>query len=194
MIPWTKDDQETDLGMLLQQLNYQRAWIDVKLKNLENGNALTSPENDQLLVQQQALETKFLQEFPVLGKRFFRKLKKLLKKNTITVASDFGVQKPGELPKPKFGSLKKAMRSSKTITPTRTVKQLENFIKNHPAVDRLRNAEGKFLPPNFSKEAVEELVGHKVSCTTLQKVQKSLGLDPKRIKRRKRKSSRRQGM
>ena len=188
-----KDNQETDLGMLLQQLNYQRAWIDVKLKNLETGNVLTNPENDQLLVQQQALETKFLQEFPVLGKRFFRKLKKLLKKRTITVASDFGVHNVGQLPKPKFGSLKKAMKSPKTITPTRTVKQLENFIKNHPAVDRLRNADGQFMPPHFTKEAVEELVGHKVSCTTLTKVQRSLGLEPKKIKRRKRKSSRRQG-
>lgn len=181
-----------DLDILLQQLNFQRAWLDVKIQNLEAGSTLTNPENDQLQVQQRALEMAFLKEFPILGKQFFRKLKKLLKQK-MTVMSDFGIQKPGELPKPKFGSLKKSIISTKTATPTKTVKQLEDFIRNHPASDRLRDASGNYVPPHFNKQAVEEIVGHKVSCMTLEKVQKSLALAPKKIKRRKRKSVRRQG-
>lgn len=173
-------------------MNFQRAWLDVKLQNLESGNALTDPENDQLQVQQKALETAFLKEFPILGKQFFRKLKKLLKQK-MTVCSDFGIQKPGELPRPKFGSLKKAVISKKTLTPTKSAKQLEIFIRSHPAADRLRDAEGNYVSPHFNKQAVEEMVGHKVSFMTLTKIQKSLALAPKNIKRRKRKSVRRQG-
>ena len=179
---------------MLQQLNFQRAWIDVKLKNLENGNPLTNPKDDQIQVQQQALEVAFLKDFPILGKRFFRKLKKLLEKNTLMVNSDFGVQKPGELPKPKFGSLKKSIQAPRKSTPLKSVQQLEHFIRTHPAADRLRNANGEFLPPSFTKQAVEEILGHKVSCMTLDKVQRKLALAPKNIKRRKRKSTRRQGL
>ena len=182
-----------DLDALLQQLNYQRAWIDVKLQNLEHGAMLTSPELDQFQVQQKALEMAFLKDFPVLGKRFFRKLKKLLGKNTLIVNSDFGVQKPGELPKPKFGSLKKSIQNKRKSTPLRSVQQLEHFIRAHPAADRLRTKDGKYEAPNFTKETVEELLGHQVSCMTLDKVQKRLDLAPKNIKRRKRKSTKRQG-
>ena len=188
-----KTQNTAELEVLLQQLNYQRAWLDVKIQNLESGNMLTDPANDQLQVQQKALETAFLKEFPILGKQFFRKLKKLLKQK-MTVVSDFGIQKPGELPRPKFASLKKSVISTKTTTPTKTVKQLELFIRGHPAADRLRDAEGNYVPPHFTKQAVEEIVGHKVSCMTLNKVQKSLALAPKKIKRRKRKSIRRQGL
>ena len=186
--------QEYDL--LLQQLNFQRAWIDTKLKNLDStdGDVLTNPARDQLQVQEVALETAFLKDFPVLGKKFLKKLKKLLQKNSMTVQSNFGshIGRSG-LPRPSFNLKKAVQKKSDNATPTKTCKQLEIFLRNHPAVDRLRNKNGDFDSPNFSKEAVEELLGHDVSFMTLSKLQNGLQMDPKKIKRRKRKSERRLG-
>ena len=186
----------SELDLLLQQLNFQRAWIDCKLKNLEeNDSTLTSPRKDQLQVQQLALETEFLRDFPIMGKSVLKKLKKLLKQNKMTVQSDLGMKQDNGLPKPTFSKLKKSIRKGhlKDITPTKSWAQNLAFLRTHPALDRLRNSHGDFDSPNFSKEAVEELLGHKVSFMTLSKLQKGLQLDPKKIKRRKRKSVRREG-
>ena len=194
----SKVTEQKEYDLLLQQLNFQRAWIDTKLKNLEaeEGHILTNPVKDQLQVQQLALETAFLEDFPVIGKKFLKRLKKLLKKNAMTVQSNFGAFTGRDgLPKPSF-NLKKAVRkvTAQNSTPTKTCKQLEIFIRNHPGVDRLRNGNGDFDSPNFSKEAVEELVGHSVSFMTLSKIQISLQKYRKDIKKRKRKSERRLGM
>ena len=184
----------TELDLLLQQLNFQRAWIDCKLKNLEeNESTLTDPRKDQLKVQQLALETEFLKDFPIMGKSIVRKLKKLLKQNKMTVQSDLGSKQEDGLPKPTFSKLKKSIRKGSPLTPTKTWTQNLAFLRTHPALDRLRNQHGDFDSPNFSKETVEELLGHKVSFMTLSKIQKGLQLDPKKIKKRKRKSIRREG-
>lgn len=191
-----KVSQLAELDLLLQQLNYQRAWVETKLKNLANsdGRPLTDPVRDQRQVQEMAVETQFLKDFPVRGKSFIRKLKKLLMKNKMTVQSDLGGNggKNG-LPKPSFSKLKKSIRKQPTHTPTKTWTQSLAFLRTHPALDRLRDSHGNFEAPNFSKDAVEEILGHKVSFMTLSKIQKGLALAPKRIKKRKRKSERREG-
>ena len=191
-----KVSQLAELDLLLQQLNFQRAWIETKLKNLEknDGRPLTDPVKDQRQVQEMALETQFLKDFPVRGKSFIRKLKKLLAKNKMTVQSDLGKSSGlNGLPKPSFAKLKKSIKKQPNLTPTKTWNQSLAFLRTHPALDRLRNAHGNFEAPNFSKEAVEELLGHKVSFMTLTKIQKGLALAPKRIKKRKRKSEKREG-
>ena len=100
-----------ELDLIMQQLNYQRAWLDIKLENLEISNGLSVVgERDHFMVQQRALETSFLQEFPILGKKFLRKLRKLLKKHQMTVQShhDFGARQENGLPKPRLSTLKRA--------------------------------------------------------------------------------------
>ena len=191
-----KVSQLAELDLLLQQLNFQRAWIETKLKNLENneGRTLTDPVRDQLQVQEMAVETQFLKDFPIRGKSFIRKLKKLLTRNKMTVQSDMALGRgKNGLPKPSFAKLKKSINKQSAGTPTKTWNQSVAFLRTHPALDRLRNNHGHFDSPNFSKEAVEELLGHKVSFMTLTKIQKGLELTPKRIKKRKRKSERREG-
>ena len=193
----SKVTKPKEFDLLLQQLNFQRAWIDTKLKNLDSseGSMLTNPAKDQLQVQELALETAFLKDFPVLGKKFLKKLKKLLKKNVMTVQSNFGSHTgQSGLPKPSFNLKKAVHKTTPNATPDKTFKQLEVYLRNHPAVDRLRNPKGDFDAPNFTKEAVEELVGHSVSFMTLSELQTSLQMDPKKIKRRKRKSERRLGI
>ena len=187
----------TELDLLLQQINYQRAWVEIKLQNLENSNgqSLIGP-SDQKLVQEKALETSFLKEFPVIGKTFFRKLKKLLKKNKMTVQShqDFGARQENGLPKPKFSTLKRSViEPQKQRTPTRSVKQMIQHIQSHPMADRLRNADGLFHGPQCSHQAVEELLGHKTSSKTLGKICEGLQKQDKRIRKRRRKSVRREG-
>ena len=142
-----KPDDSLELDLIIQQLNFQRAWLDIKIKNLEisEGRSVLGP-NDQVQVQQRALETQFLKEFPILGKKFFRKLKKLLKKNKMTVQShhDFGARQENGLPKPRLSSLKKSVREpNKTETPLRTPRQVIAHIQQHPMVDRLKNANGE---------------------------------------------------
>ena len=185
-----------ELDLLLQQLNFQRAWIDTKIHNLKSGEeTLTTPQRDQLKVKQQALEMQFLQNFPVLGKRFLRKLRKLLKRNHMTVQSNFDAcPQVNGLPKPSFSKLKRSVRRNHEVTPTKNYKDILDLLQKHPALDRLKNKHGDFDTPTFSKEAVEELVGVKVSFMTLTKVQKGLQLQKKKIKKRKRKAERREGL
>ena len=189
--------EAVELDLLLQQINYQRSWIEVKLHNLErsNGRSLIG-ETDQQLVQEQALETSFLKEFPIIGKNFFRKLKKLLRKNKMTVQTheEFGAKQVNGLPKPKFSSLKKAVREpQKIVTPKRSIKQMVAHVKMHPMVDRLRDQNGRFNEQQCSKQAVEEILGHKASSKTITKICEGLQQDAKRIRKRRRKSVRREG-
>ena len=186
-----------ELDLLLQQINYQRAWIEIKLQNLErsNGQSITGP-TDQQLVQEQALETSFLKQFPVIGKCFFRKLKKLLKKNKMTVQShqEFSSNQINGLPKPKFSSLKKAIREpQKLSTPSRSVKQMVAHVQMHPMADRLRDHRGRFNHQQCSQQALEEILGHKLSSKTISKISEGLQKEGKRLKRRHRKAMRREG-
>ena len=194
-LPLSEDSAVLDL--LLQQINYQRAWVEIKLQNLERseGQSIVSP-SDQQLVQEKALETSFLKDFPVIGKTFFRKLKKLLKKNKMTVQShqEFSKTQMDGLPKPKFHSLKRAIREpQKVVTPNRSIKQMIAHIKMHPMADRLKDNRGRFAEPQCSKQAVEEVLGHKVSSKTISKICEALQKEDKKIKRRRRKSVRRLG-
>ena len=187
----------SELDLLLQQINYQRSWIEVKLQNLErsNGRSLIG-ETDQQLVQEQALETSFLKEFPIIGKNFFRKLKKLLKKNKMTVQThdEFGAKQVNGLPKPKFSSLRKAVREpQKIVTPNRSVKQMVAHVKMHPMVDRLRDKNGRFNEQQCSRQALEEILGHKTSSKTITKICEELQKEAKKIRKRRRKSVRREG-
>ena len=190
-------ENAVELDLLLQQINFQRAWIEIKLQNLENSNGqtITGP-SDQQLVQEKALETSFLKEFPVIGKTFFRKLKKLLKKNKMTVQShqEFGRNQVNGLPKPRFSSLRQAVREpQKVVTPNRSVKQMVAHVKMHPMAERLKDKRGCFAGPQCSKQTVEELLGHKVSSRTISKICEALQKEDKNIRKRRRKSFKRQG-
>ena len=187
----------TELDLLLQQINYQRSWIEIKLQNLERskGLSITGP-SDQQLVQEKALETTFLKEFPIIGKTFFRKLKKLLRKNKMTVQShqDFGSKQENGLPKPKFSTLRRAVREpQKQSTPTRSLKQMVEHVRTHPMVDRLRDNQGKFNGIQCSRQAIEEILGYKTSSKTISKICERLQQDDKRIRKRRRKSFKREG-
>ena len=98
------------------------------------------------------------------------------------------------MPKPKFSTLRRAIREpQKQATPTRSLKQMVDHVKRHPMVDRLRDNQGRFNGIQFSKQAVEEILGHKTSSKTITKICERLQSEDKRTRKRRRKSVKREG-
>ena len=178
----------------LKRLNYERAYIEYKIQALEHNIQIPMPEELHRRLRKTEMEIKFQKEFPCQYRTFQRQLKKKLrekpyqpnrkakKSNDLDLDLPIWFTDPPQT-KPRKRSVsfsneidKKLHRKPVVPTPQKKARTCNNIIKliHGHGTNSLINKHGYFQPPFFTKEKVEQIVGHAINTKKYHQVRHAL--------------------
>ena len=174
--------------MELKQINYQRAYLEYKIKKAKKDKKLPEPVKLQQKLEKLELTITFQQEFPAEYRQFIHQLKtKLSSKPYRPVQKIMKGNKESELPLSFNITLNDQSTSRcRHKKPTPSVSTLLRAIHGHGKIFKDQN--GYYQPPTFTKAKVERIFSIYIPLPKFQQLKQRLNSIEQRKKRGRAKS------